>query len=93
MLNGRGASYLPIPDGNATQEEQDAYLQESNAWKQLTLDELVVYSLDIETARKLLIRDGWTRNADGSMYAETGEMDAGLPPVRWKEADGRLIPR
>ena len=92
MLNGRGASYLPIPDGNATREEQDAYLQESNAWKQLTLDELVAYSLDIETARKLLIRDGWTRNADGSMYAETGEMDAGVPPVRWKEADGRLIP-
>lgn len=58
--------------------------EERAAWKVLTLDNLNHYDMNLETAERLLIEDGWTFNAQGGPYVK------GTDTVRHKMADGDL---
>ncbi len=50
-------------EGNAAAAQ--AYEAELEKWKELNLDNLTQYTLDLEKAKALLDEDGWTLNAEG----------------------------
>lgn len=58
---------------------------ESAKWDKLTLDKLNHYDLDTEQAKKLLIKDRWTLNADGKKFVE------GVDTVRYKKVGKSLM--
>ena len=58
---------------------------ESAKWDKLTLDGLNHYDPDPEQAKKLLIKDGWTLNADGKKFVE------GVDTVRYKKVGKALM--
>ena len=58
---------------------------DSAKWDKLTLDKLNHYDLDTEQAKKLLIKDGWTLNADGKKFVE------GVDTVRYKKVGKNLM--
>lgn len=55
-------------------------------WDELTLDGLNPYAPDSEAALALLVKDGWTLNADGERF------DPEKDTVRYKDVDGALMP-
>ena len=69
------------PDWAAKQK----YEAELAAWGELNLDNIKRYTLQLDTAKKLLEDDGWTLNREG------GEFDPEKDDVRCKEIDGELI--
>lgn len=52
---------------------------ESAKWDKLTLDGLNHYGPDTQKAKALLVKDGWTLNADGAKFVE------GVDTVRYKK--------
>lgn len=55
----------------------------------MTLSDLIAAGAtvpDLEAAKKLLADDGWTLNASGDAFAD------GVDPVRYRRADGQLVP-
>ncbi|MCQ2438466.1 MAG: ABC transporter substrate-binding protein [Oscillospiraceae bacterium] len=54
--------------------------------KTLTLDKLNHYDIDLDKALDLLVKDGWTRNADGRAF------DPDNDTVRYKYMGGKLVP-
>ncbi len=64
---------------------QQKYEAELAAWGELNLDNIKRYTLQLETAKRLLEEDGWTLNREG------GEFDPDKDDVRCKEIDGELI--
>ncbi len=96
MLNGRGATYLPNPGADSTQQERDNYNDTVAAWNALNLDGLTIYNLDVETAKRLLIADGWTLNEDGGAYTEilstATDLEKAEAGIRYKKIEGELVP-
>jgi len=66
-------------------EDAENAEEELLAWEALNLDGLHVYDLNLETAAKLLVGDGWTLNAEGEAF------DPEKDEVRCKEIDGALV--
>lgn len=56
------------------------------SWKDISMNGLTVYSLDVPKAKQLLAEAGWTLNGDGTAYDETA---GGL---RYRQTDNGLIP-
>ena len=63
----------------------DEYEAAYAAWEALNLDNLTQYSVDIERATRLLVRNGWTLNREGDDFRP------GIDDVRCKFIDGELI--
>lgn len=59
---------------------------EAARWDSLTLDELNRYDINTDTALDLLVRDGWTWNANGKRF------DPEKDSVRYKKVNGKLMP-
>ncbi len=55
------------------------------AWEALSLDQLTKYTVNLDRARQLLDKAGWTLNREGGAYQE------GTDDVRCKEIDGNLV--
>ena len=64
------------------EEATDAELA---AWDQLTLDQLNPYTLNLEEAKRLLIKNGWTLNEHGEKFVE------GIDDVRYKKIGKELM--
>lgn len=62
-----GTTEPPIepPEDEKDQEAMAEYNEAKAAFEELTLDNLTSYTVDTETAAKLLDQDGWTINDDG----------------------------
>ena len=58
---------------------------DSSQWDRITLDKLNHYDLDPEQAKKLLIKDGWTLNANGKKFVE------GVDDIRYKKVGKELM--
>ena len=61
------------------------YQLTEDAWKALSLDNLMIYKVDLNEANRLLDKAGWTLNRDG------GEFQAGTDDVRCKEIEGQIV--
>ncbi len=59
--------------------------RESVQWDKLNLDELDPYAPDAARAKALLVKDGWTLNAEGKPFTE------GVNSVRYKKAKDGLM--
>ena len=53
------------PEDEKDQKAQDEYLEKLAAFEELSLDNLIKYTLDTETAASLLEQDGWILNDEG----------------------------
>lgn len=58
---------------------------QTQAWTELTLENLTHYAKDLERAEALLAEDGWTLNEQGEAYVK------GTDAVRYKRVDGELM--
>ena len=58
---------------------------QTQAWGELSLDNLEHYAKDLEKAEALLVADGWTLNEKGEAFAK------GTDAVRYKDVDGELM--
>ncbi len=67
-------------------EGTEAYQKAVEAWDALNLDSLDAYEVDMERAKGLLTKDGWTLNEAGKDFTE------GTDFVRCKKVDGKLMP-
>ena len=76
IVNGTIAAPVDPPEDENDTAAQSAYEDELAAWDELSLDNLTVYTLDVDNAVRLLERDGWTLN------------DAG---IRQKEINGETV--
>ena len=76
IINGSVAAPVDPPENENDIAAQRAYERELEEWDSLNLDELKVYSLNLDTARLLLELDGWTMNAAG---------------IQEKEIDGQTV--
>ncbi len=56
-----------------------------HAWEELNLDQLTVYTVDVDKANAILDNAGWTLNLDGGTY------DPEVDEVRCKMIDGELV--
>lgn len=65
IVNGSVAAPVDPPEDENDMAAQRAYERELEEWESLTLDELRVYSLNLDTARLLLELDGWEMNDAG----------------------------
>lgn len=83
--NGTMEYPVPEPEEGASAEEKAEYEEALEAWKEITLEEVTTYELDIEGAVELLEEDGWTLGPDGENY------DAEKGTARCKEIDGELV--
>lgn len=73
------------PLENPTPEEKKKFDEAMEDWLELSFDGLEKYSLDVELAKVLLQKNGWTLNENGEEYDP--EKDA----FRCKEIDGELV--
>ena len=64
---------------------QDASEKELAQWDQITLDSLNTYELNLDEAKRLLIKNGWTLNAQGKKFVE------GTDDVRYKKVGKELM--
>ncbi len=53
----------PIKENSKLSEEQ-----QTAAWEELNLEGLTTYAFDLDSAKELLIQDGWTLDKDGKEY-------------------------
>ncbi len=74
------------PEDEDDEEAKSAYEKELAAWEELTLDDIPKYELDVETAVKLLVEEGWTGNREGDPF------DPEKDDVRCKKIDDEWIP-
>ena len=58
---------------------------QTQAWGELSLDNLEHYAKDLEKAEALLVADGWTLNEKGEAFVK------GTDAVRYKDVDGELM--
>ncbi len=65
IVNGTITPELAPPEDETDAEAVAAYEAELKAWEELSLDDLTVYTLDVDQARTLLEQDGWILNEDG----------------------------
>ena len=61
-------NYLAEPGEDATTAEMVAYEKELVRWSALSMDDIPVYNLNVDTAVELLEKDGWTLNEDGEEF-------------------------
>ena len=61
------------------------YQNTLDAWEVLSLDNLMVYKVNLDEANRLLDKAGWVLNRDGNAY------QAGTDDVRCKEIDGQIV--
>ena len=83
-LNGQLPEVVKEPE-NKDAESMKAYEDELAAWAELSYDNVRKYTLEVETAVKLLVDDGWTLNREG------GEFDPEKDDVRCMEINGELV--
>ena len=76
LVTGSIAPPVKEPADKTDAQAMAIYEARLEAYRQLSLDELTVYTLDTARAAELLDADGWTLNADG---------------VREKEIDGETV--
>ena len=65
LVMGTTAPPIELPEDEKDQEAMAEYNEAKAAFEELTLDNLTSYTVDTETAAKLLDQDGWTINDDG----------------------------
>ncbi len=85
LVNGTVAAPEEELPENATDAEKTAYEEKLAAWEELGLEGIPTYALNIETARQLLVADGWTLNSQGQAFDE--EKD----DVRCKLVNNELV--
>ena len=73
-----------LPD-NPTEYEQEEYDERITAWKNLSLDGVKHYELDVKKACELLDANGWTMNENGARFT------AGRDEVRCKKIHGEMV--
>lgn len=76
-----GSSKFP----NRYARNYQQYMTMLSNWRQLTLKDLTVYTVDTKKANSLLDNAGWTLNQDGTAYR------AGTDEVRCKRVNGELV--
>lgn len=81
---GLGQWMVRVINGEKDQIQIDME-QEQAAWDALSINSLNNYELDADTAKQLLVDDGWTLNEAGDPYKE------GVDAVRFKNVDGELM--
>ncbi len=76
-----GSSGFP----NRYARDKQEYMRMLSRWRQLSLKDLTVYTVDVDKANRLLDNAGWRLNKDGGTYrADTDE-------VRCKRVNGELV--
>lgn len=79
IVNGTITPEVTPPENPNDAEAVAEYEAELEAWEELNLDALTVYTLDVERARALLEEDGWVLNDEGvrekSIDGETVQLD------------------
>ena len=65
ILNGTVKPPVKEPKEDANEAEKAAYEAAVKPYQDLNLDKLTAYTVDTETAARLLEEDGWTLNEDG----------------------------
>lgn len=65
VATGTIAPPVTPPEDEKDQKAQDEYLEKLAAFEELSLDNLIKYTLDTETAASLLEQDGWILNDEG----------------------------
>ena len=71
-----------VPD-DAPLKERKEYQEKIAEWESLSMDRIPVYGFDTAAAKALLVKDGWTLNADGGKYTEG---------VRYAKIGKQLVP-
>ena len=84
MVMGTEDYPVTLPD-NPTPQEQAEYDAKIEAWKELSLDGLTKYPLNVQEAERLLEINGWTLNEHGTLF------HSGTDEVRCKEINGELV--
>ncbi len=74
----------PLPE-KPTRADEEAYEAELLLWEELSLDELVHYTLNVEEAIRLLEENSWVLNEEGKAYDPTKDA------FRCKEINGELV--
>ena len=86
LVEGTAEPPVVAPEEGAGKQAQADYEAQLAQWETLGLENMQLYSLDLDAARQLLTEDGWTLNKAGESY------DAAKDSVRCKEIDGVLVP-
>ena len=86
LVEGTAEPPVVAPEEGAGKQAQADYEAQLAQWETLSLENMQLYSLDLDAARQLLTEDGWTLNKAGESY------DAAKDSVRCKEIDGVLVP-
>ena len=80
-----GMGQWMVPAAMGTLRPDQATASELAQWDKLTLDDLNTYPLDLDAAKQLLVKSGWTLNEQGKKFVE------GVDMVRYKKVDGQLM--
>lgn len=85
LVNGTVSYEVPLSDA-PTEEEMQAYEDETAEWDGISLDGLTKYALNVQEAVRLLEEAGWTLNEEGAPY------DAARDEVRCKRIGEEIVP-
>lgn len=80
-VKGTIAEPFDPPENEGDAQAQAEYEANLEAWAALSLDDLTVYTLDTETAIRLLEQDGWTLNDEGIRQKTIGDKTVTLDLV------------